>query len=130
MVAAGTFEKARRGAMWVVGVELAVTVLAGLVAVPFGLHAGLSALLGGLINVIASFCMAKRVFAGGLATGPRAWFARLWLAETLKFGLTVVLFALAIAVFRAAFLPLILAYMATYAAYWAGLMRINFGHTA
>mgnify|MGYP001557575092 FL=1 len=128
---AGTFENARRGAMGIIGLQLAVTLLAAsIAALAAGSHAGVSALLGGLINVVASFYMAKRVFAGGLAAGPRAWFARLWLAETIKFGLTVALFALAIVVLKAAFLPLILAYMATYTAYWVGLLRISFGQMA
>lgn len=117
--------------MWVIGLQLAVTLLAAMVAtLTGGPHAGYSALLGGLINVVASFYMARRVFAGGLAAGPRAWFARLWLGEIIKFGLTVALFALAIAVLKAAFLPLILAYMATYVAYWVGLLRISFGQAA
>lgn len=117
--------------MWIIGLQLAVTVLAALVAtLAGGPHAGYSALLGGLINVVASFYMAKRIFAGGLAAGPRAWLGRLWLAEIVKFGLTVALFALAIGVLKAAFLPLILAYIATYAAYWVGLLRIRFGQVA
>ena len=117
--------------MWIIGLQLAITLLAAMVATLIGgPHAGYSALLGGLINVVASFYMAKRVFAGGLAAGPRAWFARLWLGEIIKFGLTVALFALAIAVLKAAFLPLILAYMATYVAYWVGLLRISFGQAA
>jgi ATP synthase protein I len=114
--------------MWIIGLQLAVTLLAALIpALADGGHAGFSALLGGLINVVASFYMAKRVFAGGLAAGPRDWLARLWLAEAIKLGLTVALFAFAIAVLNAAFLPLILAYMATYIAYWVGLLRISFG---
>ncbi|HET7921808.1 MAG TPA: ATP synthase subunit I, partial [Gammaproteobacteria bacterium] len=117
-MAAGTFETARRGALRIVGLELVLTLLAGLMALPWGVQAAGSALAGGLINVLASGYMARRIFAGGLAAGPRAWLARLWLAEIVKFGLTVALFAFAIGVLKAAFLPLILAYMATYAAYW------------
>jgi len=129
-VTSGTFEKARRGTLWIVGLQLAVTLLAALVATASGgLSAGYSALLGGLTNVVASFYMAKRIFAGGLATGPRAWLARLWLGEIIKFGLTIALFAVAIGVLKAAFLPLILTYMATLAAYWVGLLRISFGQT-
>lgn len=117
--------------MWIIGSQLVVALLAALIAaLANGPHAGFSALLGGLINVVASFYMAKRVFAGGLAAGPRAWLARLWLGEAIKFGLTVALFALAIVVLKAAFLPLILAYMATYAAYWVSLLRTSFGQVA
>lgn len=128
---AGTFEKAKRGTMWIVGLQLAVTLLAAAIAaLAGGWHAGYSALFGGLTNVVASYYMAARVFAGGLASGPRDWLARLWLGEILKFGLTIALFALAIVVFKAAFLPLILTYMATLSAYWVGLLRISFGQAA
>lgn len=117
--------------MWIVGLQLAVTLLAAAIAaVAGGWHAGYSALLGGLTNVVASYYMAARIFAGGLASGPRAWLTRLWLGEILKFGLSIALFVVAIAMFKAAFLPLILTYMATLAAYWVGLLRISFGQAA
>lgn len=114
--------------MWIIGLQLAVTLLAAVIAaLADGSHAGISALLGGLINVVASFYMAKRVFAGGLAAGPQL-FERFIKGEALKLVITVALFILAIVTLKAAFLPLILAYIATFVAYWAGLlMGTSFG---
>lgn len=128
---ANSFEQSRRGAWWVIGVQLLVTVLAALAGgVAGGRHSAWSAFLGGLINVVAGLYMLRRVFAGGPVIEPRGWFARLFVGEALKFGITVALFALAILVFKAAFLPLILAYIATFVAYWLGLLRVGFGNTA
>jgi len=128
---AGSFAKARRGTFIIVGLQLAMTVLAGLVAaVVAGQYAAWSALVGGLINVLASLSMALKLFAGGLAAGPQQWFGRFLVGEALKFVITVALFIFAIVVLKAAFLPLILAYIATYVAYWIGMVRISFGRAA
>lgn len=122
---------ARRDALAIVGWQLLLTLLAALVAwLVADITAGWSALVGGLINVAASFYMAQRIFAAGPAATAQHWLARLWLGELVKFGITVALFALAIVVLQAAFLPLILAYMATFVAYWVGLSRISFGQAA
>lgn len=122
---------ARREALTIVGWQLLITVVAALTAwLAAGATAGWSALVGGLINVVASFYMAQRIFAAGPAATAQRWLARLWLGELLKFGITMALFALAIVVLQAAFLPLILAYMATFVAYWVGLSRISFGQAA
>jgi ATP synthase protein I len=128
---AGSFAKARQGAFIIVGLQLITAVLAGLVAaVAAGRFAAWSAFLGGLINAIASLFMALALFAGGLAAVPQQWFGRFLVGEALKFLITVALFAFAIVVLRAAFLPLILAYIATYMAYWIGMARISFGRAA
>ena len=128
---AGSFAKARRGTFIIVGLQLAMTVLAGLVAaVVAGQYAAWSALVGGLINVLASLSMALKLFAGGLAAGSQQWFGRFLVGEALKFVITVALFIVAIVVMKAAFLPLILAYIATYVAYWIGLVRISFRRAA
>lgn len=126
-----TWQPARYGALVIVGWQLLITVAAALTAwLAAGVTAGWSALAGGLINVAASFYMAQRIFAAGPAATAQHWLARLWLAELLKLGITMALFALAIVVLQAAFLPLILAYMATFVAYWVGLSRIRFGQAA
>ncbi len=128
---AGTFVQARRGTLLIVGLQLAMTVLAAVVAAGIaGPHAAWSAFLGGLINVVASFYLAVKLFTGGLAAAPQQWFGRFLAGEALKFVITVALFILAIVVLKAAFLPLILAYIATYVAYWFGLARISFGQAA
>lgn len=126
-----TFAQARRGAFLIVGMQLAVTMLAALVAgVLAGPHAAWSALIGGVINVLASVYLAVTLFGRGLAAAPSQWFGRFLAGETLKFVITIGLFILAIVVLKAAFLPLILAYIATYGAYWIGLMRIGLGQAA
>ncbi len=128
---AGSFAKARQGTFIIVGLQLAVTVLVGLVAAfVAGRYAAWSALAGGLINVVASLYMALKLFAGGPGVGPQQWLGRFLVGEALKFVITVALFIFAIAVLKAAFLPLILAYIATYMAYWIGMVRISFGQTA
>ncbi|MGA9852472.1 MAG: ATP synthase subunit I [Gammaproteobacteria bacterium] len=128
---AGTFANARRGTLLIVGLQLAMAVLATLVAAGVaGAHAALSALLGGLINVVASLYLAAKLFTGGLAAAPQQWFGRFLVGEALKFVITVALFILVIVVLKAEFLPLILAYIATYVAYWIGLARISFGQAA
>jgi len=128
---AGTFAQARRETLLIVGTQLAVTLLAALVAgVVAGRHAAWSAFVGGLINVVASLYLVVKLFGRGLAAGPSQWFGRFLVGEALKFVITVGLFILAIVVLKATFLPLMLAYIATYLAYWFGLARIGFGQTA
>ncbi len=128
---AGSFADARRGTLAIVALQLAVTALAALAAgVLAGWQAGSSALLGGAINAVASLYMAMTLFAGGLGVAPAGWFVRFLVGEAMKFVITVVLFILAIVVLKAAFLPLILAYIATYVAYWIGLVRISFRRAA
>lgn len=128
---AGTFVQARRATLLIVGWQLAVTLLAAAVAAGVAdRHAAWSALSGGLINVVASLCMAVRLFGGGLAARPSQWFGGFLVGEALKFAITLGLFIVAIVVLRAAFLPLMLTYIATYLAYWIGLARIGFGQAA
>lgn len=123
----GTYAQGRRAAFMIVGVQLAVAVLSAVAAgVGGGPHAAWSALTGGMINVLASLYLVIKLFAGGQAN-PSQWLMRIMVGEGLKFVLTVVLFVVAIAVLKMAFLPLIIAYAATYLAYWFGLARIRFG---
>jgi ATP synthase protein I len=127
---AGLFAKARQGTFVTVGLQLAMTVLAGLVAALLGgWYTAWSALLGGFINSIASLSMALALFAAGPGAGPQQWLGRFLIGEALKFVITVALFIFAIVILKAAFLPLILAYMATYVAYWIGMVRISSGRT-
>ncbi len=128
---AGSFAKARQGTYIIIGLQLAVTVLAGLAAALLaGRMAAWSALIGGLINVVASLFMAVKMFAGGPGAGPQQWLGRILVGEALKFLITVALFVFAIVVLKAEFLPLILAYIATYVAYWIGMVRISLGQAS
>lgn len=127
----GSFAEARQGSLIIVGLQLAVTLLAGLVAaLVAGRYAAWSALLGGLINVAASLYMALKLFTGGLSAGPQQWLGRFLVGEAMKLAITVALFIFALVVLKAAFLPLILAYIATYVAYWIGMARISFRQAA
>jgi ATP synthase protein I len=127
---AGSYAKARQGTYIIVGLQLGMTVLAALVAaLAAGSTAAWSALAGGFINVVASLYMALKLFASGPGAGPQQWLGRFLIGEALKFVITVALFVFAIVVLKAAFLPLILAYMATYVAYWIGMVRISSGRT-
>ena len=88
-----------------------------------GRPAGGAAFLGGLIAAAGSLVMALRVFGGEVERDPKRLLARLVLGEAFKFAVTVLLFSVAIVVLKAAFLPLILGYMAGFAAYWIGFIR-------
>lgn len=120
---AGYLEDARRAAFSVVGVQLLAALLAGGVgALSGGRPAGASALLGGLVGTAGNLVMAWRVFGGRPERDPKNFLARMVLGEFFKFAVTVTLFIVAFKVFRAAFLPLILGYLAALAAYWIGYM--------
>lgn len=121
-------EDARRGAFRVVGWQFLAAVLAGAVGLlAGGLGVGEAAFLGGLIAAGASLVMALRVFGGRLERDPKRFLGRMVLGEAFKFAATVLLFAVAIVVLKAAFLPLILGYMAGFAAYWVGYLRGSVG---
>ena len=120
--------EARRGAFQIVGWQALAALLAGCLGLMAGgRSAGGAALLGGLIAAAGSLVMALRVFGGRLERDPKRMLAQLVLGEAFKFAVTVLLFSVAIVVLKAAFLPLILGYLAGFAAYWFGFMRGNFG---
>lgn len=126
----GYLAQARRGAFQVVGWQVLAAFLAGCLGLLVGgKPAGEAALSGGLIAAAGSLIMALRVFGGRLEREPKRMLARLVLGEAFKFAVTVLLFSVAIVVLKAAFLPLILGYLAGFAAYWVGFMRGNFGQT-
>ena len=124
----GYIEDARRGAFRVLGWQSLAALLAGAVGLlAAGPKAGEAALLGGLITAVAGLVMALRVFGGRVERDPKRMLGRLVLGEALKFAVTVLLFSVAIVVLKAAFLPLILGYMAGIAAYVGGYLRGSFG---
>ncbi len=124
----GYIEDARRSAFQVIGWQVLGAVLAGAIgALAGGLETGGWALFGGLIAAAASLVLALRVFGGRPERDPKRFLGRLVLGEAFKFAATALLFAVAIKVFRAAFLPLILGYLAGFFAYWVGYIKISFG---
>ncbi|HEY1992590.1 MAG TPA: ATP synthase subunit I [Gammaproteobacteria bacterium] len=125
---AGYLEAARKGAFQVVGWQFLASLLAGVLgALVGGLKAGEWAFLGGLTAALPSLVMAARVFGGTLERDPKRMLSRLVLGEAFKFAATVLMFAVAIKVLHAAFLPLMLGFMAALAAYWVGYIRSGSG---
>ena len=124
----GYIEDARRSAFRVVGWQFLAAVLAGVLGtLAGGLKTGEWALLGGLTAALPSLLMAARVFGGAPERDPRRMLGRLVLGEAFKFAATVFLFAVAFKVLHAAFLPLMLGFMAALAAYWFGYIRSAIG---
>lgn len=120
------FREARRSALAVVGLQIAIGAASGLIALAVaGAEAGAAAAGGGLIGVLASLTMIWKLFSGGPDADAKRWLRGLVLGEASKFGITVVLFMVAIVGFQAAFLPLISGYIATFAAYWIGLLKLG-----
>jgi F0F1-type ATP synthase assembly protein I len=125
---AGYLEAARRGAFQVVGWQFLAAVLAGVLGtLAGGPKTGEWAFLGGLTAALPSLLMALRVFGGKPERDPKRMLSRLVLGEAFKFAATVLMFAVAIKVLHAAFLPLMLGFMAALAAYWVGYIRSGSG---
>lgn len=107
---------------------MAVTlVLAILVGVMQGLHAGVSALLGGGIGVASGYAYvwrAMRASRRGLEKDPNKVFRAQAAGESFKFASTLLLFAVVFKFYgNVAAVPLFLAYAATLVVYWAALLQ-------
>ena len=125
---AGYLEAARRGAFQVVGWQFLASLLAGILGVlAGGPRTGEWAFLGGLTAAVPGLLMAMRVFGGTPERDPKRMLSRLVLGEAFKFAATVLMFAVAIKVLHAAFLPLMLGFMAALAAYWVGYIKSGIG---
>ena len=126
----GYLEDARHAALKVVGLQcLAAFLAGGMGLLAGGTKIGESALLGGLIAAGANLVMVVRVFGGRLERDPKRFLGRLVLGEAFKFAATALLFGVAIVTIKAAFLPLILGYLAGFAAYWIGFIWSGIGQT-
>ncbi len=124
----GYLEDARRGAFKVVGWQFLAAALAGVIGTLVGgPKTGKWAFLGGLTAALPSLLMAARVFGGRPERDPKRMLSRLVLGEAFKFAATVLMFAVAIKVLQAAFLPLMLGFMAALAAYWVGYIKSGIG---
>jgi|SRR5579859_5180017 len=125
---AGYLEDARRGAFKVVGLQALTAMLAGVIGLLVGgSKTGEWVFLGGMTATLPSLLMVARVFGGAPERDPKHLFGRLVLGEALKFAATALLFAVAIKVLHAAFLPLMLGFMAALAAYWIGYLSSSLG---
>ena len=123
----GYFADSRRSAFRVVGAQFLAALLACVVGVLVaGKVAGYAALIGGLIGGLSNLALVLRTF-GRTQRDPGQFLRGLVAGEAVKFAMTVVLFVIAIVVLKAAFLPLILAYIATFFVYWIALLKNGFG---
>ena len=124
----GYLAEARRTAFRVVGWQALAALLTGILGLlAGGRPAGVAALTGGLIAALAQLVVTLRVYGGAQERDPKRFLGRLVLGEALKFAATALLFAVAIVVMKAAFLPLILGYLAGFAAYWVGFITSSIG---
>ena len=124
----GYLAEARRTALQVVGWQSLAALLAGIVGfLAAGRPTGVAALTGGFVAALAQLVVTLRVYGGAQERDPKRFLGRLVLGEALKFAATALLFAVAIVVMKAAFLPLILGYLAGFAAYWVGFITSSIG---
>lgn len=77
-----------------------------------------AALAGGLIAIVPGLYLAIKVFSVDPNAPPKQIIGAFYKGEALKFGLTVVLFIVALQWFAAVFAPLIVTYILTILVYW------------
>ena len=88
----------------------------------YGAVVGLSAFAGGAIGFSTSLVYAWALSAGP-GSDPKVLLRAHWRAESLKLGLTVVLFAGVLVLWKGvAPVPLLLTFIATLFAFWAALL--------
>ena len=114
--------QARRLAGSVVLGQVVITVLAALLCFAvWGRTAGLSALVGGGISVVASAALAIIGF-GAPADAPAERIARMfYVGEAVKLGVTVTLFVVVFLTMKVSFAAMFGAYIATLFVYWIAL---------
>lgn len=98
---------------WQVGVALGVGTVAGL---GWGRRAGLSALAGGAIGVIANLYMTLRALKP--ASTPAGALGRLYMGQLVKVAITVGLLVVAARVPGLSWPALLFAYLGTLVAFW------------
>jgi len=104
------------------GMALAIAVVCAAV---WGWSTAGAAFTGAAIGVVTNIYMAVRIFGGGTVRPAQQALQRFYSAEVVKIAMTVGLFALAIGVFRVAFLPLISGYSLTLMVYWLALLPVR-----
>lgn len=116
----------RRLALRAVGCQLAVVLLLALAFLVRGWAAAVAVLAGGL-GVALGNALAAQVALGGGVVAPRTAFARLVLATLLKWVVAMTVFAIALAVWRLAPLPVLAGVAAALVAYPLGLNFLRQG---
>lgn len=109
---------------WVLTRQAAVAVVAAAVAgAMLGLHAAVSALLGGGVGVASGYAYVWRAMRTAEVDPGKAFRAQV-AGEGLKFAVTLLLFALVFKGYEeVAPLPLFLAFAATIVVYWMALLK-------
>ncbi len=106
----------------IICIQLTVTLIAAATfMVAIDVHAAYSAAVGGTISIIATLYFAVHVFSAGIGASPDTVARTFYFGEAVKIGLSILLFAIAILWLDVSFLPLMLTYIATLAAYWLAL---------
>ena len=109
----------RRAAFRVVGAQLVLTLSLAVLALALGgPRAAASALWGGAIGMAATSLMALAVFRPAEGSNPGRILWGMLLGQVVKIALTVALLVVAFRSPRVVPLPLLGAYVATFAAYW------------
>lgn len=109
----------------IISLQVAVTLAAGLIVwlVSGEGESAVSAVWGGSIGFLSALVYV-RVVRAARGRGPSELVRAHYLAQALKFGVTVALFGVTFVIARrVAPLPLFLTYIATLLTYWAGLIR-------
>jgi ATP synthase protein I len=81
------------------------------------------ALIGGSIGVIATLAQVLVAFGGAAGQEPKEVVRAFYRGSAVKFGVTVLLFVLALRGHRVVAAPLFSAYVATFLVYWVVLAR-------
>ncbi len=92
-----------------------------------GVTAAQAALVGAGVAIVPWLVMAAGVLTRGPGTTPGGMLRAFYLGGALKFFLTAVLFAVALAFYRDQFTPLISTFVAVLAVHWAALPILSRG---
>ncbi|MEX0732573.1 MAG: ATP synthase subunit I [Aquisalimonadaceae bacterium] len=114
--------KTRSPVTIVIGGQILIATISALLWWAFsGVHEALAALAGGVVAIVPGLYLAIRVYAVPADASPKAIIGAFYRGEAIKFGLTVVLFFVALQWFGSAFAPLITTYILTLLMYWFAL---------
>ena len=102
--------------------QVVVTVVAAAICFAvWGRSAGLSALMGGGISVVASAVLALIAFSSPAGASPDSIARKFYVGEASKLAITVALFVVVFVNVKASFVALFGTYIATLFVYWVAL---------
>lgn len=105
----------------IVGQAIIAVISAMLWLTVSGVHGALAALAGGVVALVPALYLAARVFSVPADAPPKRIIGAFYRGEAIKFGLTVVLFIVALQWFGSAFAPLMTTYILALLMYWLAL---------